>query len=46
MESFLVSAVRTKLFPLGDDIVFICGHGPAGTFGEERQSNPFVGEGA
>ena len=41
----LVSAVRTKLFPLGDDIVFICGHGPASTFGEERQSNPFVGEG-
>ena len=42
----LVTAVRTKLFPLGDDIVFICGHGPAGTFGEERETNPFVGEAA
>jgi glyoxylase-like metal-dependent hydrolase (beta-lactamase superfamily II) len=40
----LVTAVRTKLFPLGDDIAFICGHGPGSTFGEERRSNPFVGE--
>lgn len=42
----LMSAVRTKLFPLGDDIVFICGHGPASTFGEERRTNPFVGDAA
>ncbi|WP_439579386.1 MBL fold metallo-hydrolase [Elioraea sp.] len=42
----LIAAIRTKLFPLGDDIVFLCGHGPGGTFGEERRSNPFVGEGA
>lgn len=42
----LIAAVRTKLFPLGDDIVFVCGHGPASTFGDERRSNPFVGEGA
>jgi len=41
----LVTAIRTKLFPLGDEIVFLCGHGPGGTFGEERRSNPFVGEG-
>jgi hydroxyacylglutathione hydrolase len=41
----LVSAIRTKLFPLGDDIVFLCGHGPGGTFGQERRTNPFVGEG-
>ena len=40
----LISAIRTKLFPLGDDIGFICGHGPGSTFGEERRSNPFVGE--
>ncbi|MFQ3623038.1 MAG: MBL fold metallo-hydrolase [Acetobacteraceae bacterium] len=39
----LVDAVRTKLFPLGDGIRFTCGHGPGGTFGEERRSNPFVG---
>jgi glyoxylase-like metal-dependent hydrolase (beta-lactamase superfamily II) len=40
----LISAIRTKLFPLGDDIRFICGHGPGSTFGEERRSNPYCGE--
>ena len=40
----LLNSIRTKLFPLGDDIRFIPGHGPASTFGRERQSNPFVGE--
>ena len=39
----LITAVRSKLFPLGDDITFICGHGPGSTFGDERRSNPFVG---
>ncbi len=39
----LVASVREKLWPLGDDIAFICGHGPPSTFGEERASNPFVG---
>ena len=38
----LIDAIKTKLFPLGDDVVFICGHGPMSTFGEERQTNPFV----
>ncbi|BDG73149.1 MBL fold metallo-hydrolase [Roseomonas fluvialis] len=42
----LISAIRTKLFPLGDDIQFICGHGPGSTFGEERRTNPYAGEGA
>ena len=42
----LASAIRTKLFPLGDDVSFLCGHGPGGTIGEERRTNPFVGEGA
>lgn len=40
----LVRTIRDKLFPLGDDIRFLCGHGPGGTFGEERLTNPFVGE--
>lgn len=39
----LVDSIRNKLFPLGDDITFIPGHGPTSTFGEERESNPFVG---
>jgi hydroxyacylglutathione hydrolase len=41
----LISSVRNKLFPLGDEIVFVCGHGPASSFGQERQTNPFVGDG-
>jgi glyoxylase-like metal-dependent hydrolase (beta-lactamase superfamily II) len=38
----LLTSIRTKLLPLGDDIAFICGHGPGSTFGEERASNPFL----
>jgi glyoxylase-like metal-dependent hydrolase (beta-lactamase superfamily II) len=38
----LISSIREKLFPLGDDVRFIPGHGPMSTFGEERRSNPFV----
>jgi hydroxyacylglutathione hydrolase len=38
----LINAIKTKLLPLGDDIVFICGHGPMSTLGEERRSNPFI----
>ena len=41
----LVAAIRSKLFPLGDDVVFVCGHGAHGTIGEERLSNPYVGGG-
>ncbi|WP_255569151.1 MBL fold metallo-hydrolase [Roseomonas alba] len=42
----LINAIRNKLFPLGDDIRFICGHGPGSTFGTERRTNPYAGEGA
>jgi glyoxylase-like metal-dependent hydrolase (beta-lactamase superfamily II) len=38
----LIDAIKTKLVPLGDDVVFICGHGPMSTIGEERRSNPFL----
>ncbi|WP_137179325.1 MBL fold metallo-hydrolase [Roseomonas sp. AR75] len=38
----LLDAIRTKLFPLGDEIRFLCGHGPGSTIGEERRSNPFL----
>ena len=40
----LISSIRNNLFPLGDDVRFIPGHGPMSTFGEERRSNPFVGD--
>lgn len=39
----LIHSIRAKLFPFGDDITFIPGHGPTSTFGEERAHNPFVG---
>ena len=41
----LIRAIRDKLFPLGDEVRFVPGHGPVSTFGEERRSNPFVGDG-
>lgn len=41
----LIKSIRENLFPLGDDVKFIPGHGPMSTFGEERRSNPFVGDG-
>lgn len=40
----LLRAIREKLFPLGDDVVFIPGHGPRSTFGQERRTNPFVAD--
>ncbi len=40
----LISSIRDKLWPLGDEVAFIPGHGPASSFGRERQSNPFVGD--
>ncbi len=38
----LIASIKEKLLPLGDDIGFICGHGPGGRLGEERLSNPFL----
>lgn len=38
----LIRSIRDKLLPLGDDVGFICGHGPGGRFGEERRGNPFL----
>jgi hydroxyacylglutathione hydrolase len=40
----LIDAIRTKLLPLGDDIAFLCGHGPGSSFGQERLRNPFLRE--
>ncbi|TCZ63561.1 MBL fold metallo-hydrolase [Roseicella aquatilis] len=38
----LIASIRDKLLPLGDDIAFLCGHGPGSTFGQERLRNPFI----
>lgn len=40
----LIQAITTRLWPLGDDTAFVCGHGPMSTFGHERRSNPFVAD--
>jgi len=38
----LISAIKNKLFKLGDDVVVYTGHGPETTIGREKRSNPFV----
>lgn len=40
----LIHSIRDKLFPLGDDVEFISGHGPNSTFGQERKTNPYVAD--
>ena len=40
----LISSIRQRLWPLGNDVAFIPGHGPMSTFGAERRSNPFCGD--
>lgn len=41
----LVRSIRDRLWPLGADVTFVPGHGPTSTFGHERATNPFVGDG-
>jgi hydroxyacylglutathione hydrolase len=40
----LIRSIRERLFPLGDSISFVPGHGPISTFGAERRENPFVSD--
>jgi glyoxylase-like metal-dependent hydrolase (beta-lactamase superfamily II) len=40
----LIASIRNRLWPLGDDVTFISGHGPSSTFGIERKHNPYVGD--
>lgn len=40
----LIASIRNRLWPLGDDVQFIPGHGPVSTFGHERRTNPYVGD--
>ena len=40
----LVHSIREKLWPLGDDVTFLPGHGDTSTFGWERKTNPFVAD--
>jgi len=43
-QATLVRSITEKLWPLGEDMQFVPGHGPMSTFGHERQSNPFVSD--
>lgn len=38
----LLATIREKILPLGDEVGFICGHGPGSRLGDERRSNPFL----
>jgi glyoxylase-like metal-dependent hydrolase (beta-lactamase superfamily II) len=42
----LIESITTKLWPMGDDMAFVPGHGPMSTFGHERATNPLVGDAA
>jgi hydroxyacylglutathione hydrolase len=39
----LISSIKNNLWPLGEQVAFIPGHGPMSTFGEEMRHNPYVG---
>lgn len=40
--NLLISNIKTKLFPLGDEVAVYPGHGPGTTIGYERKTNPFL----
>jgi glyoxylase-like metal-dependent hydrolase (beta-lactamase superfamily II) len=40
----LIQSITTRLWPLGEDMTFVPGHGPTSTLGQERKSNPFVAD--
>jgi glyoxylase-like metal-dependent hydrolase (beta-lactamase superfamily II) len=43
-HAVLLASIREVLFPLGDEVRFLPGHGPMSTFGQERRTNPFVAD--
>ncbi|MCX8566906.1 MAG: Glyoxylase, beta-lactamase superfamily II [Glomeribacter sp. 1016415] len=40
----LIHSIQSQLWPLGDDVTFIPGHGRTSTFGQERKTNPYVAD--
>jgi glyoxylase-like metal-dependent hydrolase (beta-lactamase superfamily II) len=41
-QETLMKSIKEKILPLGDDVVFLPGHGPASQIGAERKTNPFI----
>lgn len=41
-RDLLFEGIKTKLFPLGDDVTVLPGHGPATKIGRERMTNPYL----
>lgn len=40
----LLDSITQKLWPLGDGTIFLPGHGPHSSFGQERRTNPYVSD--
>jgi glyoxylase-like metal-dependent hydrolase (beta-lactamase superfamily II) len=40
--ALLIEGIRKKLFPLGDDVIVLSGHGPQTRIGTEKKTNPFL----
>jgi len=38
----LISSIKNKIFPLGDEVIVYSGHGPSTTVGNEKKLNPFL----
>ncbi|MCG6967654.1 MAG: MBL fold metallo-hydrolase [Chromatiaceae bacterium] len=38
----LLNSIRRRIWPLGDDVTLLPGHGPTTTVGEEKRHNPFL----
>jgi glyoxylase-like metal-dependent hydrolase (beta-lactamase superfamily II) len=43
-HAVLLGSIRQRLWPLGDSVRFLPGHGPMSSFAEERRNNPFVAD--
>lgn len=43
-HDMLIASITERLWPMGDDVAFVPGHGPTSTFGAERATNPFVAD--
>lgn len=38
----LISSIKNKFYPLGDDVKVFPGHGPSTQIGQEKKTNPFL----